>query len=469
MSASIDSLLERLAAALPSDGLLTGVDAAEKAKSDWSRMGKPLAVARPSSTEDVAAILQLCNEAGVPVSPWGGKTGLVHGGYADGSIALSLERMARIEEIDTVGGTVTVQAGCILQTVCEAVEDKGFSLPIDLGARGSATVGGMISTNAGGNRVIRYGMTRDSVLGLEVVFADGTVLSSLNHLIKNNAGYDLKQLFIGSEGTLGVVTRAVLRVRPKPISQDVAFVGCARFDQLPRLLRHTEAGLGGALSAFEVMWAEFMDLVTTPPALGRAPFPEKYPYTVLIEAQGADQERDSERFARVLETALDAGLMEDAVIAKSQAERDTMWELRDDISQTARNWPIFTFDVSLRIDQMEAYVDEVRAALTDQWGDKATLTVFGHLGDGNLHLVAGVGSRDKETKKAVEAVVYGGVRTRHGSVSAEHGIGLEKRDYLAWSRTQEEIDTMRRLKTLFDPKSILNPGKVLEATKANSP
>jgi FAD/FMN-containing dehydrogenase len=461
MTSAADAVIARLTAALPSGAVLTGQDATDKAVSTWSRMGKPLAVVRPSSTEDVATIVRTCSEADIPIVPWGGKTGLVQGGNADNAIALLFERMSAVEEIDAVGGTVTVQAGCILQTLCDAVEAQGLSLPIDLGARGSATVGGILSTNAGGNRVIRYGMTRDSVLGLEVVLADGSVMSSMNTLIKNNAGYDLKQMFIGAEGTLGIITRAVLRLRPKPVSQDTAFVGCTSFDQLPRLLRHMEAGLGGGLSAFEVMWAEYIDLVTSPPAKGRPPFAEKYPYTVLIEAQGADQERDSQRFAEVLTAALEGELMADAVLAKSQSERNAMWEMRDDISQTARNWPIFTFDVSLKISEMENYVADVRRALTAQWGDKATLTVFGHLGDGNLHLVAGVGSRSPETKRAVEEIVYGGVRARHGSISAEHGIGIEKRGFLAWSRTPAEIALMRQLKAALDPKGILNPGKVL--------
>jgi FAD/FMN-containing dehydrogenase len=261
---------------------------------------------------------------------------------------------------------------------------------------------------------------------------------------------------------LGVITRAVLRLRPKPASQDTAFVGCESFSQLPLLLRHMEAGLGGSLSAFEVMWSEFVELVTTPPALGRSPLQERHPYSVLIEAQGANQQRDSERFETVLGEAFEAGLMSDAAIAKSQAERNAMWELRDDISQTARNWPIFTFDVSLRITQMESYVAQVRAALSAKWGEAATLTVFGHLGDGNLHLIAGVGSRTRETKHALEEIIYGGIRDRNGSISAEHGIGLEKRGYLSWSRTPEEILLMRRMKAMLDPHGLLNPGKVLD-------
>jgi FAD/FMN-containing dehydrogenase len=454
-------LVERLSAVLPPGQLLTGPDARDQAHSAWSRLGTPLALARPASTEEVAAVVRECADAGIAVVPWGGKTGLVHGTNADGAVALSLEGLSAIEELDVPGATVQVQAGCVLAALGEVVEAQGLSLPIDFGARGSATIGGILATNAGGNRVIRYGMTRDHVLGLEVVLADGTVLSGLNHCIKNNTGYDLKQWFIGSEGTLGIITRAVLRLRPLPTSHDAALVGCGRFDQLGRLLRHMEGGLGGTLSAFEVMWPEFIELVTTSPALGRSPFATSHAYAVLIEAQGSDTGRDAERFEAILATALELGLMDEAVLARSLADRAAFWALRDDIAQTARNWPIFTFDVSLRIADMESYLEEVRAALRRQWHDAATLTVFGHLGDGNLHLVAGMGSRTAESKKAVEEIVYGGIRARGGSVSAEHGIGLEKRDYLGWSRTPEEIALMRKIKALLDPKNILNPGKVI--------
>jgi FAD/FMN-containing dehydrogenase len=455
-----EALIQALGDALSPGAVLTGEDAKAQAVSSWSRMGQPIAVVRPRSTEEVSTVLRLCNKARQPVTAWGGKTGLVHGGFADGAVAISLERMTALE-VDPIGGTLTAEAGCILQTAAEAAEAQGLLLPLDLGSRGSATLGGVISTNAGGNRVIRYGMTRDLVLGLEAVLPNGAVISSMSPLIKNNAGYDLKQLFIGSEGTLGVVTRAVLRLRQLPSSQDTAFLGVEDFEKLPVLLRRLERGLAGNLSAFEVMWREFHELVTTPPAQGRAPLAEPHAYYVLVEAQGSDQAADSERFEAVLMEALEAGLIADAAIAKSQAERDAMWALRDDISQTARNWPIFTFDVSLRIRDMKDYVAEVRAALEAKWPEKATLTVFGHLGDGNLHLVAGVGARDKATKHEVESIVYGGLRSRGGSISAEHGIGLEKRDFLGWSRSADELALMRALKATLDPHNILNPGKVL--------
>jgi FAD/FMN-containing dehydrogenase len=280
----------------------------------------------------------------------------------------------------------------------------------------------------------------------------------MNRLIKNNAGYDLKQLFIGSEGTLGVVTRAVLRLRPKPTSQNTAFLAVDAFDALPKLLRYLEAELSGTLSAFEVMWPEFYAFVTTEPARGKAPLPHGHPYYVLAEMLGAHPQVDAERFEAVLAGALEQGFVADAVIAKSQAERAAMWALRDDVGQPFRNGPAVTFDVSLAIPDMPAYVAEVRRALTARW-PQAELTVFGHLGDGNLHLIAGVG--DRSARHAIEQIVYAPLATIGGSISAEHGIGLQKRQFLPISRSAVEIDVMRRLKQALDPNGVLNPGKIL--------
>jgi FAD/FMN-containing dehydrogenase len=453
--------LFRLKSQLPPGAVSDSAEASATARSFFGRrLGTPLALVRPGSTEEVSTVLRLCHEVRQSVVAWGGKTGLVDGAVADGAVALSLERMNRIEEIDAVACTMTVEAGCVLQRACEAAEAKGLFFPLDLGARGSATIGGNIATNAGGNRVIRYGMMRDMVLGLEAVLADGTVVSSLNHLIKNNAGYDLKQLFIGSEGTLGIITRAVLRLRPRPVSQDTAFAALDSFEALPRFLRHMERVLGGTLSAFEVMWEDFYRLVTTAPAKGRPPSPYGHPYYVLVESLGGDRAEDSARFEHALEAALEAGDLADVVIAKSQAERDQMWALRDDVTALGRNFPIFSFDVSLKLADMESYVAEVRRELSARW-PQSTLVVFGHLGDGNLHIVVGIGDRSEEARHAVEALVYGALRLRGGSVSAEHGIGLEKRAYLAWSRGPAEVALMRRLKLALDPNNILNPGKVL--------
>ena len=460
-------LIDRLRATLGPGGVLEGPDASDardraEARSLRAQLGLPTAVLRPQSTAEVSTILRAANEARCPIVPWGGCTGLVDGAYAEGALALSLERMDAIEEIDTANRVTRVQAGCTLQAVCEATEERGLILPLDLGARGSATIGGVIATNAGGNRVLRWGMTRDMVLGLEMVLADGTVVSALNSLIKNNAGYDVKQLFIGSEGTLGVVTRAVLRLRPLPISQNVALLSVAAFDRLPSVLRRFERDLGGTLSSFEVMWREFYELVTTEPALGRPILPYGHPFYVIVEAKGAMIDADAERFEGVLGSALEAEEIVDAVIAKSDAERRAMWGLRDDVAQLARLGPIFTFDVSLKITAMSAYVADVRRALEDRWGAACRLVVFGHLGDGNLHLIAGVGSDSMSARHAVEEIVYGLLRRRDGSsISAEHGIGLQKREYLSCSRSAAEIALMRTLKNALDPRNILNPGKVL--------
>ena len=452
-------LLQELANALDEGAVLTGLDAEEKAFTPWGLLGAPLAVVRPSSTEQVAKVLRIAAAHDTPITTWGGKTGLVDGTFADGIIALSLDRMTAIEAVDRQASTMTVQAGCILQTACEAAEAEGLFLPLDMGSRGTATVGGAISTNAGGNRVLRFGMMRDMVLGLEAVLADGTVISAMKPLIKNNTGYDLKQYFVGAEGTLGVVTRAVLRLRPAPRSQCTALVAVPDFSCLPKLLRLAEARLGGTLSAFEVMWPSFYELVTTAPANGHPILPHGHAFYVLIEAMGSDPEEDDARFERVLGEALEGGLVENAVIAQSETEAHKIWALRDDVGQVMQHWPVFVFDVSLQIADMEAYVATVRAGLTARW-PAAVLIVFGHLGDGNLHVVAAVG--DAGARHAVEEIVYEPLSHIGGSISAEHGIGLQKREYLMFSRSPAEVAVMRAVKKAMDPNNILNRGKILE-------
>jgi len=455
-------LLSRLNSLLGPDAVLTGPDLRARS-TGWISRGAMQAAAllRPRNTAEVSAALRLCHEAGQPVVPHGGLTGLVEGGHAgEDEIVLSLELMNRIEEIDDSAPSMTVQAGVVLQTIQQRAEAAGLMFPLDLGARGSAMIGGLISTNAGGNRVIRYGMTRNLVLGVEAVLADGTVVSSMYPILKNNSGYDLKQLFIGSEGTLGIVTRAILRLMPLPRSQNTALLAAREFDALPRILRHLSAGLGGTLSAFEVMWNEFYRLVTTPPAKQSPLLPQTFPYYVIADAQGSDQSSDQERFEGVLEKIVDEGLAADCVVAMSAGERQAIWAPRDDVDQFHQFRPWFGFDVSMPIRHMESYVAGVRAELTAAWPDHRCF-VFGHMGDGNLHVNIHVGSGDPEARRRVEAIVYGGLGSRQGSVSAEHGIGLEKRDYLTLCRTPEELALMRTLKRALDPKGILNPGKVL--------
>ena len=416
---------------------------------------------RPKTTAQVAAILKLCNDTRQPVVTQGGLTGLVHGAdAAPDELILSLERMNAIEEIDPLQRVAVVQAGVTLQALQDAVEKQDLSFPLDLGARGSATLGGNAATNAGGNRVIRYGMMRDMVLGVEAVLADGSVVSSLNRMIKNNAGYDLKQLFIGSEGTLGIITRLVLRLRERPRSHNVAFVAIDGFDRLTAFLKHMDSTLGGSLSAFEAMWREFYELVTTAPAKSSPPLPHGHAYYVLVESLGADQALDAARLEAALEAALQQGLIADAAIARSERERAAIWALRDDVMQTARHGMPFVFDVSLPIAAMETYIAEVRAALAARW-PQHHCWVFGHLGDGNLHLAIRPAEARAETHAEVEGIVYTPLAKIGGSVSAEHGVGLEKKPYLHLSRNEAEIALMRMLKRSFDPNNILNPGKIV--------
>lgn len=447
-------LLKALGEISGASGVITGEALAER----LIPHGQPLAIVRPQSTEEVVEVLRACHEAGQPVIPYGGLTGLVEATSASQTeVALSLERMNQIEEIDSASRTMTVQAGVPLQLVQEAADAAGMMFPLDIGARGSATIGGNVATNAGGNRVIRYGMMRDQILGMEVVLADGTVLSSLNKIIKNNTGYDLKQLFIGSEGTLGIVTRLVLRLRPKPVSQQMAFVAANTFDEVTEILNRLDANLGGSLSAFEVLWQDYYKLVTTAPAKGKPPLNHDYGYYILVEALGGDDASDAERFLAVLSEAMEDGVVVDGAIAQSQAERDAMWAIRDDVGQVAQFRPVFSFDISVPLNHMDSYVRELKIALSDQWPDNKCM-VFGHLGDGNLHIVVGVG--DKSAKSQVEAIVYAGLPSRGGSVSAEHGIGIQKRAYLAMSRSPEELLTMKTIKRALDPNNILNPGKI---------
>jgi FAD/FMN-containing dehydrogenase len=420
------------------------------------------ALVRPRNTEEVARVLAWCNEHGVAVVAQGGLTGLVHGADAGPEqVILSLERMRAIEAIDPRQRTATVQAGVTLQALEEAVDEQGLLFPLDLGARGTATLGGNAATNAGGNRVIRYGMMRDMVLGLEAVLADGTVVSSMNHLIKNNTGYDLKQLFIGSEGTLGVITRLVLRLREKPATRSMALVAVEEFDKVAALLKRMDDGLGGSLSAFEALWQDFYRLVTSPPAKGRPPVAQDYRYYVLLESQGASRELDEARFQGALEGAFEAGLIADAAVAQSEADCQAFWALRDDVEQTMRGGLPVIFDVSLPVGAIEAYTQGLPAALEAAIGEHR-LFIFGHLGDGNLHVIVQVAPEAYERlRPKVEQVVYEPLEAVGGSVSAEHGIGLEKKPWLGLSRSPAELSLMRRLKETLDPRGILNPGKIL--------
>jgi FAD/FMN-containing dehydrogenase len=418
-------------------------------------------VLKPKNTEQIAAILEACSAANQAVVVQGGMTGLCGGATPlAGEVALSLERLSGIEELDPESMTMTVLAGTPLQAVHEAAAEAGLTFPLDLGARGSCTIGGNIATNAGGNQVLRFGMMRNLVLGVEAVLADGTVVSSLNKLIKNNAGYDLKQLFIGSEGTLGIVTRAVLRLYPAQPAKTAALVALDDFAACTALLKSLQARLGGSLSAFEAMWASYFDCMIENIESLRSPFETRYPLYVLAQTEGTDHVADRERMESVLADLLEQGVVLDAVMAQSERERESLWQIRDGIAEMKTSLqPVVAFDVSVPIRDMPEFLDAAAAEL-EQAFPAVTSLVFGHVGDNNLHLNVTTG--DPADLERISEIVFGVTSRYDGSIAAEHGIGRVRRKYLELSRNDAEIELMRLLKRTLDPHGILNPGRVIE-------
>ena len=395
--------------------------------------------------------------------PQGGLTGLCGGARPEaGCVVLSMERMVGVQEIDPASSTMTVWAGTPLEAVQRAARDAGFYFALDLGARGSCAIGGNLSTNAGGNRVIRYGMTRELVLGIEVVLADGTIVTSLNKMLKNNAGYDLKHLFIGSEGTLGIITRVVLRLHPQPQCTMSALCALPNYAAVVSLLGSARRGLGPQLSAFEVMWPDYWDVVTKRVGV-RAPLADGHGLYVLVEAQGTDEAVDGPRFEQWLEKLLEENSLSDAALAQSLADTQAFWGLRDACAEFFPTLgPHVSYDVGLSVNDMDAYASRCRTALA-QAIPLCQSVYYGHIGDGNLHLVVWVDglSVAQQPKEAMDAVIYGLVREFHGSVSAEHGIGTAKKKWLGHARSAEEIALMNVIKKALDPRGLLNPGKVV--------
>jgi len=437
---------------------------AGRQNADSSRMpcAEPRALIRPRSTEHVATALRICHQHGQPVVTQGGLTGLAGGAcMLGGEVALSMELMSGIESIDTIGAAMTVLCGTPLQTVQEAADLAGFMFPLDLGARGSCTIGGNLATNAGGNRVIKYGMMREQVLDIEAVLADGSIVGGLRKMIKNNTGYDLRNLLVGSEGTLAIITRAVLRLRPKPRAVSTAWCGLPNYDAVTTLLRRAQESLPAGVSAFEVMWPGYYDFVLSRLRELRAPLEEKHAYYVLLESSGADPERQADAFENFLSGMLDEGVISDAALASSESDAAAFWAIRDAPGEYQRLIPgRVSFDVSFSIAEVGVAANRCEEALRQRWPN-ATILIYGHLGDGNLHIVVQEPDWPPTTAPQVQEVVYGVTGAMGGSVSAEHGIGTKKLKVLALSRTPAELAAMRAVKAALDPLNILNPGKVL--------
>ena len=409
---------------------------------------------RPASTEEVSKVLADCHKRKQRVVFHGGRTGVAGGAYTSADeIVLSLERMTKIEEIDLAAQVAVVQAGCSIEALQNAAAEHGLFYPIDLGSKGTATVGGTISTNAGGNHVLRWGMTRANVLGLEAVLADGTIVSSLNKLVKNNTGYDLKQYFIGSEGTLGVVTRAVVRLIPMPKTQSVAFLAVETIDNVIKLL--SAARKLPTLSAFEVLWHDYYKMVAESNT-GRRPLPPDWPYYVLVEGRGYHEGIDDQMFEAFLNDAYEQGLIAEAVLAQSERQKKDLWHVRE-ASQVAVQtmYPFVSFDISAELRSMEPCVNECHAAVRKVWPDAKIIT-FGHLGDNNLHFAIHVGPDTLNLEHEIDQVVYDVVLKYHGALTAEHGVGQLKRDFLKQHKSAAEFDVMRRIKEALDPAGLIN-------------
>ena len=456
----MDQIVAQLLEVVGNDRLSTAAAAAERPTSFWnSAPMQAKAIVYPEDAQEVAAILRCCNAQGQSVITHGGLTNCVAAvESAADDIVLSLDRMNRVIEIDPVGGTAVVEAGAILQTVQETVANEGLYLPLDLGARGSCTIGGNVATNAGGINVLRYGMMRNLVLGLEAVLADGTIVSSMNRMLKNNAGYDVKQLFIGTEGTLGIVTRVVLRLFPKPASRQSALVAMQTFDQVADFLTHLRQALSGDLAAFEIMWGDYFAAVTGDNG-HRAPLQRDYPFYVVIQSEGSEPQQDTQRFEHVLVNALETGLIVDAVLPKSEAEAQAVWAIREDFEGILVPEPVYLYDVSLPIREMAAYVAKVKDNVRQRWPNGQCYTI-GHVADGNLHFFVQP-NEPGDNHLASDECVYQPLRAIGGSVSAEHGIGTEKLRWLPHSRSAAEIEMMRVLKRTLDPNNLLNPGRVI--------
>jgi len=465
------ALLAALRAAVSASNVLVDGDLSAY-EVDWRKRwhGKALAVVRPGVTSEVAAVVRACAAHGASIVAQGGNTGLVGGGVPDASgtqVLLTLARMNRVREIDAANATMTLEAGCVLKAAQEAAAQQGLLFPLSLAAEGSCTIGGNLATNAGGTQVLRFGNARDLCLGLEVVTAQGEVWSGLSGLRKDNTGYDLRDLMIGSEGTLGIITAATMKLHPLPVAQLTAFAACSDLAACVRLLQMARQQLGASLNGFEVMGALALELVAKHfPQLPR-PLPAA-PWTVLLECADAESEALARpRFEALLQAAIEQDDVADAVLAASVAQARALWHVRESIPLAqAMEGPNIKHDIALPVSAVADFVQHTDAALEAAFPGTRVVN-FGHLGDGNLHYnlqaAPGVSAQAflDEQEHAVNRIVYDAVVARGGSISAEHGIGALKREELQERKSPVALQMMRAIKQALDPKGTLNPGRVL--------
>ena len=460
-----ESLCNDLSTIIKSHQILTGQDLAQRTYHIW-KMDEALqvrAVVLPETTAEVSALLKYCWENDQEVVVHGGLTNLVGSTeVAPHQLVMAMDRMNTIEEVDPESRTITAQSGAIVETLIDAAAEHDLLLPLNFGAKGSAQIGGAIATNAGGLRVFRYGMTRQMVLGLEAVLPDGRIVHAMKKVLKDNSGYDLKQLFIGAEGTLGVVTKVILRLVEAPKTRVSALVGVADYAQVIQLLKYLEKNLSGSLTGFELMWRNTYQTMVATLNHQQAPLPTDYPYYVFVESLGMDNQKEYERLETLIGTALEEEMIVDAVLVNSDRDLNHLWQIREDVSILASQGKYDQhFDISLPLPKIGVLIGEIQAQL-EALPAVSHVFAFGHVADGNIHFIVGKEDNSDFTREAINEIVYAPLKAHNGSVSAEHGIGIHKKAYLHTSRSETEIEVMRSLKELFDPKGILNPGRIFE-------
>ncbi|XP_053388422.1 D-2-hydroxyglutarate dehydrogenase, mitochondrial-like, partial [Mercenaria mercenaria] len=427
---------------------------------DWIKncRGASQLLLKPKTTDDMSAILKVCNERNLAVVPQGGNTGLVGGSVpVFDEVIISTQQMNEIISLDTLSGILMCQAGCILGNLDNYVSEHNLTMPIDLGAKGSCHIGGNLATNAGGLRLLRYGSLHGSVLGLEAVLPDGEVLDCMSSLRKDNTGYDVKQLFIGSEGTLGIITKAAILCPQKPQAVNVAFLGVDSFSRVLEVFKETKKNLAEILSAFEFLDAESLRVGTDNLKL-TSPISD-HPFYVLIETSGSNSAHDEEKLTKFLESMMESGKVLDGTVAAENSKIQHIWNLRERVAEgLMHDGYCYKYDVSLPLENFYGLVSDMR----DRLGDKVTRVVgYGHVGDGNLHLNATTPEYNTEVMELIEPFVYDWVAKYRGSISAEHGLGFKKRQFIYHSKSRSAVTVMKNIKGIFDPKGIMNPYKTL--------
>ncbi|OUU35414.1 MAG: oxidoreductase [Cellvibrionales bacterium TMED49] len=455
-------LIKAFTQVLGQSNVVLGGDISERHNADWS-LAPPVApsvLLRPDSTEKLSQIVSLCNSYRQPIVVQGGMTGLAGGATPQRrEVAISLELMSGVQDIDPVAMTLSALAGTPLQALQQAALQHSLVLPLDLAARGSCSIGGNLATNAGGTEVIRYGMTRSLVLGLEVVLADGTIVNSMNKMVKNNSGYDVKQLFIGSEGTLGIISRVVLQLQPQFLATHTALCALSDYDSVIEVLNALKRRLGGGLTGFEVMWANYYRRALEALPSVADPFRQQHPFYLLVEYKDNRAKESAEWFESELYHQIESGFLLDALVAKSQQDARIFWRIRDGISELLNlKGAVSNQDISLPINLIGDFSKALLKNLGENY-EGIDVLFFGHIADNNLHAV--VYANRVDDGEAIERDIMELIGEFGGAITAEHGVGVLKKDYLKLSRNDSEIALMRTLKQALDPVNILNRGRVI--------